>query len=82
MSVVKKVAEERIHASNGPRLPEETSAKRNVIHTRTDFFVPAGDDDISAKSVLVIVHQLLKNGSRRIYRGRSAIQLTASTGQI
>lgn len=46
--------------SNSPWLPEQSSTKGDVVHARSDLFIPASDNDAGHKPVLVIVTDLLE----------------------
>lgn len=56
------------HTANSPRLTEQATAKRNIIHTRSNLLVPACDDDTRAQSVLVLVAYALKERSCGVHR--------------
>jgi hypothetical protein len=47
-------------ASNGPRLPEDTTSKRNIVHTRTVLLVPPSNDDPCTQRVFVLIADILE----------------------
>lgn len=49
------------HTSDCPGLAEETTTERDVVHTRTIFFVPARYNDTRGEAILVIVTHFLED---------------------
>lgn len=60
----------RSGATDRPRLLEDSSAERDVVHAASVLFVPASDDNAGRQLVLVLVAQLLEQSRNRCY-GRS-----------
>jgi len=47
-------------ASDRPRLSEDTTSKRNIVHTRTILLIPPGNDDSRTQRVFVLIADILE----------------------
>jgi hypothetical protein len=56
------------HTSDRPRLSEDTTSQRNVVHLSALLFIPSCDDDTGGKSVLVLVTEGLEQRGDGVYR--------------